>query len=52
MGVYAVDTLLEGKTGVCVGIINNQLTATPIEEALKMTNKYNKDIKDMLHRTR
>lgn len=52
MGVYAVDTLLEGKTGVCVGIINNQLTATPIEDALKMTNKSNKDIKHMLHRTR
>jgi hypothetical protein len=45
MGVYAVDTLLAGKTGVCVGIINNELTATPIEEALKMTNKSNKEIK-------
>ena len=52
MGVYAVDTLLAGKTGVCVGIINNELTATPIEEALKMTNKSNKEIKTMLHRTR
>lgn len=52
MGVYSVDTLLAGKTGVCVGIINNELTATPIEEALKMTNKSNKEIKTMLHRTR
>lgn len=52
MGVYAVDTLLDGKTGVCIGIINNELKATPIEEALKMTNKSNKELKNVLVRTR
>lgn len=41
MGVFAVDLLLEGKSGVCVGIIYSKLTATPIEEALKMKNKDN-----------
>ena len=52
MGVFAIDTLIKGETGVCVGILNNTLTATPIEEALKMTNKPNKAIKRMLCRTR
>lgn len=52
MGVYAVDTLLQGETGVCIGLINNSLTATPIEEALKMENKSNKFLKHMLCRTR
>ena len=52
MGVFAVDTLLNGKTGVCIGIVQNELVATPIEEALQMTNKSNKFIKHMLCRTR
>ncbi len=52
MGVYAVDTLMNGKTGVCIGIINNQLVATPIEEALQMKNKSNKELKAVLSRTR
>lgn len=41
MGVYAIDLLLQGQSGVCVGIIWSKLTATPIEEALKMKNKDN-----------
>lgn len=36
LGVEAVNTLLKGESGVCMGIINNEVVATPIEEALKM----------------
>ena len=52
MGVHAIDILLNGESGLCVGLIDNKLTATPIEEALKMQNKSNKFIKRMLCRTR
>lgn len=52
MGVEAIDLLLNGESGLCVGLIDNKLTATPIEEALKMQNKSNKFIKRMLCRTR
>lgn len=52
MGVHAIDLLLNGESGLCVGLIDNKLTATPIEEALKMQNKSNKFIKRMLCRTR
>ena len=52
MGVFAVDTLMNGQTGVCIGIVQNELVATPIEEALQMTNKSNKFFKHMLCRTR
>ena len=34
MGQKAVDLLMEGIGGQCVGIIDNQITAMPIEEAL------------------
>ena len=36
MGVYAIECLLEGKSGRCVGIINNRLVDFDIYEALKM----------------
>ncbi len=35
MGEKAVDLLMEGIGGQCVGIIDNQLTAMPIQEALE-----------------
>lgn len=52
MGVKAVESLLNGQTGVCIGIMNNELTATPIEEALKMKNKSNVYLKSLLVQTR
>ena len=36
MGVYAIDLLLEGKGGVCVGIVNNHLVNYDIYEALQL----------------
>ena len=34
MGEKAVDLLIEGIGGQCVGIIDNQITSMPIDEAL------------------
>lgn len=36
MGVYAIECLIEGKSGRCVGIINNRLVDFDIYEALQM----------------
>lgn len=36
LGDAAVDALIEGKSGVCMGVFNNEVVATPITEALKM----------------
>ncbi|MCF0113577.1 MAG: 6-phosphofructokinase [Bacilli bacterium] len=36
MGAYAVDCLLEGKGGICVGMINNRIVDYDIYEALKL----------------
>lgn len=35
MGVRAVEALLEGKTNLMVGIMDNEIVLTPIEEAIK-----------------
>ncbi|MGM9814376.1 MAG: 6-phosphofructokinase [Candidatus Enteromonas sp.] len=36
MGGYAVDCLLEGKGGICVGLINNKIVDYDIYEALQL----------------
>lgn len=36
MGVYAVDLIKQGVTSSCIGIINNKLTYTDIDDALAM----------------
>ncbi len=36
MGAYAVDCLMEGKGGICVGIVNNEVVSYDIYEALKL----------------
>ncbi|MFA5283053.1 MAG: 6-phosphofructokinase [Bacilli bacterium] len=36
MGVYAIDLLLDGKGGVCIGIVNNHLVYYDIYEALQL----------------
>lgn len=35
LGVKAVETLLEGKTNLMVGLINDKMHLTPLEEAIK-----------------
>lgn len=36
MGSYAVDCLLEGKGGICVGLVNNKIVDYDIYEALQL----------------
>ena len=36
MGAHAVDCLLEGKGGICVGMINNRIVDYDIYEALQL----------------
>ncbi len=36
LGEAAVNQLLQGETGKCMGLFNNKVVATPIEEALQM----------------
>ncbi|MGB0983509.1 MAG: 6-phosphofructokinase [Saprospiraceae bacterium] len=44
MGVAAVQGLLAGKIDSMVGIIHNQITYTPIAEALKMDREINESV--------
>lgn len=44
MGVRAVESLLEGKTNLMVGIIDNQIVLTPIEEAIKGHTKIDREL--------
>lgn len=36
MGAYAVDCLLEGKGGICIGMVNNKIVDYDIYEALQL----------------
>ena len=51
MGVAATDALLEGRSGVMIGIINNEVAYTPFEKAIKkagdISPKYLDLIKDL-----
>ncbi|MBR2068046.1 MAG: 6-phosphofructokinase, partial [Solobacterium sp.] len=44
MGEKAVDLLLEGIGGHCVGIIDNAITSLPIDEALNLPKKSRKHL--------
>ncbi len=44
MGVKAVETLLEGKHGLMVGIQDNKLILTPISKAIKGHTKMDKEL--------
>ena len=44
MGVRAVESMLEGKTNLMVGIIDNQIVLTPIEEAIKGHTKIDREL--------
>ncbi len=44
MGVRAVEALLEGKTNLMVGVLDNQLILTPIEKAIKGHTKIDKEL--------
>lgn len=44
MGVGAVEALMEGKTNLMVGIIDNQIVLTPISEAIKGHSRINQEL--------
>ncbi len=44
MGVKAVESLLEGKTNYMVGLINDQMALTPLQQAVKGKSKINKEL--------
>ena len=44
MGVKAVESLLEGKSNVMVGTINNKLQLCPLEKAIKGHSKIDKEL--------
>lgn len=44
MGVKAVDSLLEGKSGYMVGLINNAMELTPLDNAIKGKTKINLEL--------
>ncbi|MEZ4797854.1 MAG: 6-phosphofructokinase [Flavobacteriaceae bacterium] len=44
MGVKAVESLLEGKTNYMVGLINNKMELTPLENAIKGKSEINLEL--------
>lgn len=44
MGVKAVESLLEGKTNYMVGLLNDQMALTPLEQAVKGKSKLDKEL--------
>lgn len=44
MGVKSVEALLEGKTNLMAGIIDNDITFTPVSEAIKGKSKIDKEL--------
>lgn len=43
-GVKAVEHLLDGKTNVMVGLLNNKVVISDIEQAIKSTHSINKEL--------
>ncbi len=44
MGVKAVESLLEGKTNFMVGLLNDKMVLTPLDQAIKGQSKINKEL--------
>ncbi len=44
MGVKAVESILNGKTNLMVGIMENEIVLTPIDEAIKGTTKIDREL--------
>lgn len=52
LGASAVTALLEGKSGVCMGMVAGQIVATPIKEALEMKKHLLSDFASIVKRVR
>ncbi|MCK5906749.1 MAG: 6-phosphofructokinase [Flavobacteriales bacterium] len=44
LGVAAVEALLDGKSNIMVGVINNKVERTPLEKAIKEHNEIDKEL--------
>lgn len=44
MGVKAVETLIEGKSNYMVGLLNDKIVLTPLEQAIKGQSKIDKEL--------
>ncbi len=44
MGVKAVETLIEGKSGYMVGLINDKMALTPLDKAIKGHTRVDKEL--------
>ena len=44
LGVAAVEGLLDGRSSVMVGVINNKIALTPLEDAIKQNNQIDKEL--------
>mmetsp|Transcript_2323 Transcript_2323/g.2790 ORF Transcript_2323/g.2790 Transcript_2323/m.2790 type:complete len:319 (-) Transcript_2323:973-1929(-) len=44
MGVKAVECLLDGKSNLMVGLLNDKISVTPLEKAIKGQSKINKEL--------
>jgi 6-phosphofructokinase 1 len=44
LGVKAVESLLEGKSGYMVGLLNDKIKLTPLEQAIKGTCKIDQEL--------
>lgn len=50
MGEKAVDLLMQGIGGQCVGIRENKIVSTPIEEALNTPRSSRKQLQNLFDR--
>lgn len=50
MGEKAVELLVNGVGGQCVGIVNGVITSTPIEEAMNIIKKSSKDLYSLFNK--
>lgn len=44
MGVYAVESLRKGASNVMVGVVNDQMQLTPLDQAIKGKSEINQDL--------
>ena len=44
MGIHAVESLLDGKSNVMVGVINDKMQLTPLDQAIKGESAINKEL--------
>ena len=49
LGYAAVEALIKNKRDVAIGIVNDHITYTPFEDAIKKTKDLNKDLIAMAH---